>query len=108
MGVWKDVTDGFDFAEETLEYVDTPIAGEMILRETGERFNFDCVMIVKDLLWHWTLTPSTQVLPREGLAKIARENTISILEDRRQGFPCVTPVRFSRQEDFVDQKAPTE
>jgi hypothetical protein len=95
----------FAFEEETLTYIDAPYKGWMRDRETGERYEFECNNIVRDLLWHWILLPASQeeisfvdsrTLPMSG-------HWISIIEDRRrnrEGDLTVAIIEFSKSKPW--------
>jgi hypothetical protein len=85
----SDILENYEFEEETLIYVDAPLAGWMRDRITGVRYAFECINIVEGLLWHWSLVPDNG----DGTSyfdskKIEQYRVwLSIVEDRRGGVP---------------------
>lgn len=85
--IWNDITDRFDFVEETLVYVDAPLEGHLRAK-SGELFAFRCASIVDGALWHWVLIPvgSLGVTAADAFASARQHPTarwLSIVEDRR-------------------------
>jgi len=76
-----DMAELFEFVEAS-EYYDGPIAGVVRCRDCGVLFQYRCVPIIVDVLWHWTLVP--RVTDVTDIPMSATEDTwISIVEDRR-------------------------
>jgi len=85
--VWNDITDRFDFVEQTLVYVDAPLEGHLRAK-SGELFAFRCTSIVDGALWHWVLMPvdSIEVTAADACARARQDpalSWLSIVEDRR-------------------------
>lgn len=84
---FSDLTEIFEFENESLDYIDGPVSGWIREKESGIWYAFECQPIVATLLWHWTLVPAR----KEGEAAIAMTTAaassagswLSILEDRR-------------------------
>jgi hypothetical protein len=85
-----DISEMFEFLEETLVYADAPLEGLLRRRADGALFAFRCSQLVGDLVFHWTLLPvdSPNADISEAFAHGAETTWISILEDRR----CLPPV----------------
>lgn len=94
IGDCQDFLAGFDFEEETLVYHDAPIGGFMVQKKTRLRFAFSCSVIVRDLLWHWSLVPAPTETDADlvirGLDDAATPEWISVVEDRRLTTPRFT------------------
>lgn len=82
-----DITEEFEFDEETLDYYDGPLSGWLRSKSTGEWFAFDCQPIINSQLWHWTLIPAQE---KTNAGRVLREAAtrssgywLSILEDGR-------------------------
>jgi len=87
MEILTDVSEQFEFVDDTLVYVDAPIEG-VVRSKTGELFAFRCSTIVTGILWHWVLVPvaSSEVsiaATFDEARKAAPPEWISIVEDRR-------------------------
>jgi hypothetical protein len=96
-----DILDHYDFEEDTLVYVDAPLAGWMRDKTTGVRYSFECMSIVDGLLWHWALVPdSGDGKSHFDHGKADGHNTWrSIVEERRDGLPykfTSVELRFSK------------
>lgn len=82
-----DMSEEFEFDEPSLDYVDAPLSGWIRRKADGQWFAFDCQTVVQELVWHWTLVPTTertdvrQVL--EQAAKAEDGSWLSVIEDRR-------------------------
>ena len=102
--VWSDITDNFDFVEETLVYVDAPLEG-LLRAKTGELFAFRCKSIVDGALWHWVLLPvdSAHVTVADAFERARHEPAaawLSIVEDRRGDQPCLVPAWMTGRHPF--------
>ena len=83
---WRDITDHFEFIEESLIYVDAPLEG-LLRAKAGDLFAFRCSPIMRGCLWHWVLIPVEAAGPVKDVFENARTSPptewISIVEDRR-------------------------
>src|SRR5690348_3493741 len=95
---FADLSVVFEFDEQSLDYVDTPLSGRLQNRMTREWFAFDCQPVVHSLLWHWTLVPVTQekdvLCALEEASKTTAGHWLSIVEDRRGPVPHCKAVRI--------------
>ena len=92
---FKDVTDLFEFVEETVEYHDGPLQGCVRERATGDLFAFRTFAIVVDRLWHWVMVPCAK--PDDFAVALVGppvDGWLSIVEDRRQGEGHCSLVRM--------------
>ena len=85
---FNDISEEFDFDEETLEYCDAPLSGWLRRRRDGARFAFECRPIIWDKLWHWILVPAASksqdhVRVLSEAAQRKQGTWLSITEDRR-------------------------
>src|SRR5262245_59603887 len=96
--VFADVSEIYEFDDESLDYYDGPLSGWLKHRVTGEWFAFDCQPIIHGLLWHWTLVPATKTGDAGRVLGDARNASagswLSIVEDRRAGAPQCRAVRI--------------
>jgi hypothetical protein len=82
-----DVTDHFEFIDETLVHVDAPLEG-VVRAKSGELYAFRVVTLVDGCLWHWILLPvdsaAADVRSTFDAARTAvPDRWLSIIEDRR-------------------------
>ena len=82
-----DITEEFEFLEETVTYIDAPLDG-FVRNRSGELFAFQRVTVVADAIWHWALVPArSDTLRVADVFRVAREaksvDWISGLEDAR-------------------------
>ena len=86
--LFEDMSDEFDFDEETMDYVDGPLSGWLRRKRDSAWFAFDCQPIIQRKLWHWTLVPAPNKSPNVAhvLTEAAKAKSgfwMSIIEDRR-------------------------
>ena len=98
MNDFSDLSEIFDFDEESLDYVDEPLSGWLRSKTTHEWFVFNCQLIIRNLLWHWTLVPAADKT-NIGLAvrEASRADTgywLSIVEDLRGPTPLCRAARI--------------
>lgn len=74
-GSWRDMSEKFVFLDESLEYVDQPVAGLARSKVSAQVYRFECVAILPDRLWHWKLWPKDVGASSQWL--------LSVVEDRR-------------------------
>jgi hypothetical protein len=91
---WTDITQHFDFIEESLVYVDSPLEGHLRAKD-GELFAFRCQAIIEQTLWHWVLLPiaSTEVGVDDAFKNAINsppQHWLSLVEDRRGPTPTIT------------------
>jgi len=81
----EDISSLFDFEENSLDYVDAPLAGWLTSRDTGERFAFRCLSVLSNRIWHWSLVSASAATVDEAfnLSEADSREWLSILEDRR-------------------------
>lgn len=86
-GRFGDITDEFEFDENSMDYLDGPLSGWLRSKSTGAWFAFDCQPIIDGRLWHWTLVPEKERTDAGCvLEEAANRSTgywLSIVEDRR-------------------------
>jgi hypothetical protein len=90
--VFGDMSEEFDFDEETMDYIDGPLSGWLRRKRDNAWFAFDCQPVIEGKLWHWTLVPVpdksadvARVLAEA--AKMKSGSWVSIIEDRRSERP---------------------
>lgn len=92
--VFGDMSEEFEFENETGDYLDGPVLGWVRRRRDGARFAYDCKTIIIDTLWHWVLVPApTQSTDAALVISEARSVVqgawLSVVEDRRTSSTSV-------------------
>lgn len=92
-----DMSEVFRFLEKDLVYVDAPISGFVQAALDGSVFAFQCVTIIDDRLWHWTLLPVADLSETcdSVFSKAIRSppaTWLSVVEDRRTSEPRLSAV----------------
>jgi hypothetical protein len=88
--VFGDMSEAFEFDDPSVDYLDGPLSGWIRRKADAQWFAFDCQPVVYQLVWHWTLVPTSertnvrQVL--EDAAKRKDGDWLSVVEDRRTGI----------------------
>jgi hypothetical protein len=87
---FSDLTNRFEFEDDSLEYVDGSISGWLKEKGGSQWFAFECHPIVPGLAWHWILVPADRVADaatslRNAAGHSSKDPWLSIIEDRRNG-----------------------
>jgi hypothetical protein len=71
----------FELENGALDYHDGPLGGFLRCKTCGQRFAFECMVVVLTQLWHWTLVPVATAEDRAA----SEPWWLSVVEDRRHG-----------------------
>jgi hypothetical protein len=96
---FADMTEVFQFDEQSLDYLDGPLSGWLLGKTDGTWYAFDCQPILPQLVWHWTLVAvavRTDVLDvLEQAEKNQAGSWFSVVEDRRGPAPSCRLVQIA-------------
>ena len=86
--VFGDMSEEFDFDEDSMDHVDGPLSGWLRRKRDGAWFVYECQPVIAGKLWHWTLVPAPSKGPDPSMVLIAAADAksgswLSIIEDRR-------------------------